>query len=230
MSVLFTRRGNAPLLVDDVFSANSWEQIIEACQSNRVPETWVVGDSKMMLIDGAEYQIDIIGKNHDIYSDGTGNAPLTFQMHQCFSKKHSMHGSDVTRDSWEASRMRTTRVPEFIALMPSEVQLALRKVTKMTNAGGTSDVIIPTEDTLFLLSEIETLGTTARSEPGEGVQYEYYAKGNSAVKMTGTTKTEYWLRSPVVSSASYYCVINTSGAVRTYQPSSTSGVAFAFCF
>jgi hypothetical protein len=176
------------------------------------------------------YQIDIIGKNHDVYSDGTGNAPLTFQMHQCFSKKHAMHGTDVNRESWENSRMRTTRVPEFIALMPTEVQLALRKVTKMTNAGGTSDVIIPTEDTLFLLSEVETLGTTAMSEAGEGVQYEYYAKGNSAVKLTDTTKTEYWLRSPAVSSASYYCIINTSGEVRTYQPSSSSGVAFAFCF
>ena len=230
MSVLFTRRGGDVFGLYDGFAANSWTQIIEACQSNRVPESWVVGDSKFMAIDNEMYRIDIIGKNHDVYSDGTGNAPLTFQLHECPSKKHGMNNTDVNRDSWENSRMRTTRVPEFILTMPTEVQFALREVNKLTSAGGTSNTILTTADKLFLLSEVETLNTTAQSKPGEGNQYEYYSKGNTALKKTGTVNTNHWLRSPVASNASNYCCINTAGEVRVSPPTAALGVAFAFCF
>lgn len=234
MSVLFTRRGTTSsspsLVVDDVFSANSWEKIIEACQMNQVPDAWVVGDSKPILLDGVEYQIDIIGKNHDIYSDGTGIAPLTFQMHDCHTKKHSINTTDTNRDGWVNSRIRTKIVPEFILLMPSEIQSALHKVNKLTSAGGTSNAIMTTADELFLLSEVETHGTTVQSKPGEGKQYEYYRKGNSAVKKASGTNTTHWLRSPVYSNSGNYCCINTGGDVRVTTPTSANGVAFAFCF
>lgn len=63
---------------DPVFANNTWEQIIAACHNNEVPETWKVADQKTMAIGGVDYLIDIIGKNHDDYSDGSGKAPLTF--------------------------------------------------------------------------------------------------------------------------------------------------------
>ena len=47
---------------DPVFANNDWATIISACQANAVPATWVVGSSKSMTINGASYQIDIIGK------------------------------------------------------------------------------------------------------------------------------------------------------------------------
>ena len=68
---------------DPVFANNTWEQIIAACHSGRVPSAWAVGNSKPMTIGGLDYQIDIIGKNHDDYSDGSGKAPLTCQLHGC---------------------------------------------------------------------------------------------------------------------------------------------------
>lgn len=230
MSVLFTRRGGDLLYLNDKFEANSWEQIIKACQLNRVPDTWVVGNNKLMTIDNEVYQIDIIGKNHDVYSDGTGYAPLTFQMHDCHRIKHAMNGTDVNRDGWENSRMRTTRIPEFIALLPTEVQMALHEVNKLTSAGGTSNTIVTTADKVFLLSEVEVINTSSQSKPGEGTQYEYYAKGNSAVKKYIGVDSSYWLRSPVYSNSSNYCVINGAGAAKVLQPTASAGVAFAFCF
>ena len=50
---------------DDVFANNTWAQIIEACERNEVPETWVVGNNKLMSIGGKDYRMDIIGKKHD---------------------------------------------------------------------------------------------------------------------------------------------------------------------
>ena len=81
MSVFFRRRGKASVL-DDTFANNSWEAIIAACQSGNVPASWAVGDSNTMPINGASYQVDIIGKNHDTYT-ARGTAPLTFQLHDC---------------------------------------------------------------------------------------------------------------------------------------------------
>lgn len=61
----------APALVlDPVFANNDWATIIAACQRKQVPETWAVGDQKEMTI-GQSYMIDIIGKDHDTYADGS---------------------------------------------------------------------------------------------------------------------------------------------------------------
>lgn len=62
---------------DPVFANNDWAAIIEACHANEVPDTWVADGScyKDMDIGGKAYRIDIIGKNHDDLSDGTGKAP-----------------------------------------------------------------------------------------------------------------------------------------------------------
>lgn len=84
--VLFLRKGSvhtAPVTYKANFADNTWAQIIDACHKNQVPETWVVGNQKAMTINGADYVIDIIGKGHDDYADGSGKAPLTFQLHDC---------------------------------------------------------------------------------------------------------------------------------------------------
>lgn len=58
------------------FADNSWEEIIAAVQNNEVPDTWTAdGNSyKDMEINGTNYRIDIIGKNHDTYSTGGGQS------------------------------------------------------------------------------------------------------------------------------------------------------------
>ena len=72
------------------FADNTWETIIAACQRGAVPETWAVGNHKTMMINGASYQVDIIGKNHDTYAAG-GKAPLTFQLHDCYDETKKMN-------------------------------------------------------------------------------------------------------------------------------------------
>lgn len=61
-------------LLKDNFADNEWSEIIAACQSGDVPDSWVVGNYKNMTINGKAYRIDIIGKNHDTYASG-GTAP-----------------------------------------------------------------------------------------------------------------------------------------------------------
>ena len=211
--------------LDADFSKNSWRTIIAACQNKQVPDTWngsvpstwVVGNSKTMTINGASYQVDIIGKNHDDYADGSGKAPLTFQMHTTYATQYKMNGAEYNNCGWKNCLVRTSNAfPALKKVMPAEVVAALKAVTKKTTAGGASSAIDTTEDTLFLLSEIEVQGTRTHSYAGEGTQYAYYQTAANRKK-----NRAWYLRSPRISS--------TSEADLSVA-SEVDGIAAAWCF
>ena len=215
--------------LEDNFADNDWSAIIAACHSGSVPSTWVVGNSKTMIINGANYQIDIIGKNHDTYAAG-GTAPLTFQLHDCYGETKNMNSSNTNRGGWTSCAMRSTHLPAILALMPTEVQNGIREVNKMTSAGSKSATINTTADKLFLLSEIEIFGSVSYSKSGEGTQYDYYKAGNSRVKKLNGSAGYWWERSPYGSNSTLFCRVNSNGNALYDAASFAHGVAFGFCF
>lgn len=210
-----------------VFANNTWEQIIAACHNNEVPDTWKAADHKPMTIGGVDYQIDIIGKNHDDYSDGSGKAPLTFQLHDCYKLKKAMHNTTTNSKGWSRCDMRETNLPIILKQMPTEVQSGIREVNKLTSESRT---IVTTADKLFLLSEIEIFGSDKNSGKGEGTQYNYYRAGNSKVKNYIDSAIEWWERSPYNGNTRFYCCVNYEGASISRSANVVSGVPFAFCF
>ena len=220
----------APATYPANFADNTWAQIIDACHKNKVPATWVVGNSKTMLINGTEYQIDIIGKGHDDYADGSGKAPLTFQLHNCYGEKKQMNRSNTNNGGWTSCEMRTTYLPAILALMPTEVQSGIREVNKLTSAGSGSATINTTADKLFLLSEIEVFDSSKFSYAGEGRQYDYYKAGNSTVKKVNGSADYWWERSPRAGYTTTFCYVFNNGGASLTNASSLCGVAFGFCF
>lgn len=223
-------RAKAPVTYKANFADNTWAQIIDACHKNQVPATWVVGNQKPMTIDGTDYVIDIIGKGHDDYADGSGKAPLTFQMHDCYSEQHSMNSSSTNEGGWTSCAMRQTHLPAILALMPTEVQNGIREVNKLTSAGNQSVTINTTADKLFLLSEVEVFGNAINSQSGEGTQYDYYKAGNSKMKKYNGRADYWWERSPYGSGSTRFCYVDSSGVADYGGTRSALGVAFAFCF
>lgn len=215
---------------DPVFANNTWEQIIEACHNNEVPDTWKVADHKPMTINGVDYQIDIIGKNHDTYSDGSGKAPLTFQLHDCYADAKQMNSTNTNNGGWTSCAMRSTYLPAILALMPTEVQNGIQEVNKLTSAGNQSATINTTADKLFLLSEVEIFGRSTYSKSGEGAQYDYYKAGNSKVKNRNGSTFGWWERSPVGSMSLAFCFVQNTGNAYYSLATNTFGVAFGFCF
>ena len=215
-----------------VFAENEWSAIIEACHANEVPDEWVADGTcyKDMLINGTNYRIDIIGKNHDDLADGTGKAPLTFQLHDCYDEAKQMNSSNTNSVGWTNCAMRSTHLPAILALMPAEVKSAIREVQKKTSAGNKSSSIQTTNDKLFLLSEIEIFGSTTYSFAGEGTQYEYYQAGNSTVKNRSGSAYTWWERSPYSISSIHFCFVYSDGSASAATARSSSGVAFGFCF
>ena len=216
---------------DPVFSKNSWADIIAACQSGQVPDTWVADGTcyKDMEINGTNYRIDIIGKNHDTYASG-GTAPLTFQMHDCYGTTYQMNSTETTSGGWTNCAMRSTRLPDILNLMPAEVKAAIKEVQKKTSAGSQSSSIRTTNDKLFLLSEIEIFGSTTYSFAGEGKQYDYYKAGNSKVKNLNGSAYSWWERSPRYRPSTAFCRVDSGGYANANPASTSSGVAFGLCF
>lgn len=211
---------------DPVFANNTWEQIIAACHNNEVPETWKVADQKSMTIGGSDYLIDIIGKNHDDYSDGSGKAPLTFQLHDFYGEQKNMNGADTNTVGWTSCAMRRVHLPAILSQMPVEVQNGIREVNKLTSAGNESHVINTTADKLFLLSEKEVFGTSNYTAYNEGHQYEYYKDSNKTNKSGA-----FWgLRSPYISNAKDFCLVDYKGKLYHEFASAAFKVSFAFCF
>ena len=216
-------------LLKDNFADNEWSEIIAACQSGNVPASWVVGNYKNMTINGKAYRIDIIGKNHDTYAAG-GTAPLTFQMHDCYTETKQMNSSNTNSGGWQNSAMRTTHLPAILNMMPAEVKAAIRDVQKKSSAGNQGSSIQTTNDKLFLLSEIEIFGSTTYSFAGEGKQYAYYQAGNSKVKNLSGGADFWWERSPCSGNSAYFCSVYSNGDADANDASNSYGVAFGFCF
>lgn len=214
------------VMIDPVFGNNSWAAIIKACQEKQVPNTWNVGDSCNMTINNKTYAIDIIGKNHDDYADGSGKAPLTFQMHTTYATQYKMNGAEYNNCGWKNCLVRTSNAfPALKKVMPAEVVAALKAVTKKTTAGGASSAIDTTEDTLFLLSEIEVQGTRTHSYAGEGTQYAYYQTAANRKK-----NRAWYLRSPRISSTTCFCRTGWNGEADWSVASEVDGIAAAWCF
>ena len=215
---------------DPVFANNTWEQITAACHNNAVPDTWKVADQKPMTINGVDYQIDIIGKNHDDYSDGSGKAPLTFQLHDCYKIAKAMHSTAANTMGWTQCSMRVEHLPIILKQMPADVQSGIREVNKITASGGRSTSLVTTKDSLFLLSEVEVFGSSINSHSGEGTQYDYYKAGNSTVKNFNGSAYDWWERSPTANSTRYYCNVKSTGSSVNSSANVIRGVAFGFCF
>ena len=221
---------------DPVFANNTWAKIIKACQNKEVPETWTVGSQKAMTINGTAYVIDIIGKGHDDYADGSGKAPLTFQLHDCYGELYAMNDTFTNVGGWTSCAMRQTHLPAILSQMPTEVQNGVREVNKLTSAGNQSATINTTADKLFLPSEIEIFGSVSYSISGEGTQYAYYKEGNSKVKNDVYGYPNNWLeRSPAGSEAGdesgYFCMVLADDGEAIYSDADTmEGVPFCFCF
>ena len=218
------------MLFKDAFAENDWETIIAVCQSGSIPSTWAVGDSKAMTINDTDYQIDIIGKSHDNYADGSGKAPLTFQMHDCYKTLYQMNSNNSNYGGWKECDMRTTHLPAIMALMPTAVQSAIREVSKKTSIGNRSSTIETTADKLFLLSEIEIFDGPLFSFDGEGKRYDYYTSRTLRTKYLNGTAQSWWQRSPYRSYGDDFCRVDGEGYEGYIDPSTELGVTFAFCF
>ena len=217
-----------PFTIGDNLNDTDWADIDICGRLGMAQQFFKVGDSKTVNIGGTNYEVQIIGFNHDDKVSG-GKAAYSFQLVDCLNQTQQMNTSNTNTGGWNGSAMRG-RMSTYKSQLPAALRNVIKTVKKKSGTGGgSSSGTQQTNDDLFLLSEIEIFGTTTYSVAGEGTQYEWYKAGNSRIKKVNGSANIWWERSPYSGNTNYFCFVNSSGDASFYNAYNSYGVSFGFC-
>lgn len=217
-----------PFEIGDDLEDTEWADIGICSRLGMAQQFFKVGDTKTVNIGGVNYQVQIIGFNHDDLTSG-GKAGITFQMVDCLNATAQMNSSNTNAGGWNSSAMRS-RMSTYLSQLPSALQSVIKSVNKKSGTGnGSSSGTQTTSDKLFLLSEIEIFGTTTYSVSGEGNQYEWYKAGNSRIKKVNGSADGWWERSPFSGGTGTFCIVGSGGTAGNGYANGSCGVSFGFC-
>ena len=217
-----------PFTIGDNLNDTDWADIDICGRLGMAQQFFKVGDSKTVNIGGTNYEVQIIGFNHDDKVSG-GKAAYSFQLVDCLNQTQQMNTSNTNTGGWNGSAMRG-RMSTYKSQLPAALRNVIKTVKKKSGTGGgSSSGTQQTNDDLFLLSEIEIFGTTTYSVAGEGTQYEWYKAGNSRIKKVNGSAYSWWERSPRSGNTSYFCRVNGSGNANYDGAGVSYGVSFGFC-
>ena len=217
-----------PFTIGDNLNDTDWADIDICGRLGMAQQFFKVGDSKTVNIGGTNYEVQIIGFNHDDNVSG-GKAAYSFQLVDCLNQTQQMNTSNTNTGGWNGSAMRG-RMSTYKSQLPATLRNVIKTVKKKSGTGGgSSSGTQQTNDDLFLLSEIEIFGTTTYSVAGEGTQYEWYKAGNSRIKKVNGSVSYWWERSPYSGTTNSFCAVNDSGSASRYNANDSGGVSFGFC-
>ena len=217
-----------PFTIGDNLNDTDWADIDICGRLGMAQQFFKVGDSKTVNIGGTNYEVQIIGFNHDDKVSG-GKAAYSFQLVDCLNQTQQMNTSNTNTGGWNGSAMRG-RMSTYKSQLPAALRNVIKTVKKKSGTGGgSSSGTQQTNDDLFLLSEIEIFGTTTYSVAGEGTQYEWYKAGNSRIKKVNGSANYWWGRSPLSGNTNYFCSVNSSGGAAGNAAADSYGVSFGFC-
>lgn len=217
-----------PFTIGDNLNDTDWADIDICGRLGMAQQFFKVGDSKTVNIGGTNYEVQIIGFNHDDKVSG-GKAAYSFQLVDCLNQTQQMNTSNTNTGGWNGSAMRG-RMSTYKSQLPAALRNVIKTVKKKSGTGGgSSSGTQQTNDDLFLLSEIEIFGTTTYSVAGEGTQYEWYKAGNSRIKKVNGSAGYWWERSPGSGGTNDFCSVGSSGGANCSYATTSYGVSFGFC-
>ena len=214
------------------FSEAGWDTINAIAQAGLARSFWKIGDQKQVLLTGGEtIVLRIEDFDHDDLTSG-GKSPITLGMVNCLSATRQMNASNTNVGGWGSSAMKTW-MSTLLSQLPADLQAVVKQVNKKTQAGNQSSSISTTADKLWLFSYTEVGfpndGAYSPGNSSEGVAYPLFVADASRVKMVNGSATYWWLRSPCLGAATYFCVVGSGGTRYTNGASYTLGVAVGFC-
>lgn len=226
------------LSTDFSFEKASWSDIAALSESGSADKYFSVGDEKTIsLTTGEQVTLVILGFDHDDLTGG-GKAGMTIGMKNLLATTYRMNATATNEGGWDESEMRTSTMATLLSQLPSDLQGVIKQVNKKATAGGASTSITTSADKLWLLAEVEVDGTTSAGYADEGEQYEYWKTVKDGTVAADRIKylsngsgsaTNWWLRSPLVSTSTYFRSFNSTGSVNYSYASTTRGVSFGFC-
>ena len=165
--------------------------------------------------------------NQGNYGGTHTTAGLTFGTVDCVGN-YKMNSTNTNSGGWGECLMRTSTMPTLQSGMPDT--LAQVKVPYVNY--NLQDVIVYSDDYLFLPAEKEVFGTRTSSPTAEAnalTQFAYYKNGGSKIKDLSGSAVRWWLRSVLSSRSNLFCSVNTAGNAANNVASASNGAAPCFC-
>lgn len=197
------------------------------------------------LSDGTVAQVQIVGVWHDVKSDGSGKAGLTFIFCSPIASM-GMNPSATNVGGWSSSQIRSWLANEGMSLLPKELTSHICSVLKRTNnVGETRNVssISTTSDSLWLFSAVELYGTPSYSNVyidimvKQGKEYLLFQNKETNIgqsnpvleKIFNGTASSWWIRSPFPSTLDSFRCVSQDGKGADVVANSSLGVCPGFC-
>jgi len=216
----------------------SWAELDSMTQA-QIEAKYAVGDTKLidLGIEGKVYA-QIAGFGLDDLTSGS-KAKVTFVTKNILATTKRMNPpmSSNTQGTgayggWKYSEMRTYLNDTVLALLPSELQSAVKSVTKYSGniVSGESTVTkdgCVTQDKLWIPSHREVFGESTYEENGP-VYSGLFPNQNSRIKYNQSGSVGgWWLRS-ANTTGGFRCVYGT-GIAGSYNSDGANGVVIGFC-
>lgn len=188
----------------------------------------LIGMTKNVAVNGVATPFQLIGIGQDEAVYGT-DVLMTFQCKDCLPSDYYMNSSGSTTGGWASSQMRTYLQSTILNQFDADTNAAIVPVKKKytTTRNGSMNI---SNDTLWLASEWELLGSNTYGTSNEGNFYEYWSKNNNGtarIKKLNGNNHYWWARS--VYSSYYFCFINGKGETYYNNANTKLGVVPCFC-
>ena len=198
---------------------------------------WAIGDKRTIPIsaftaDGGVtvnlQDVEIAISSFDDYNNC--GCVMQFDFVDCLASRVRINSATGTTGGYGATTMYSTTLPLLVNALPAYLRDMLIEFSVLAAAGdGSSSIATVTGNLLALRAEVEILGTTSYSYPGEGTLIPYYATAGNRIKKLGSNGSAIlWvMRSPHATKSTYFCRISAEGAgySGTYPSTTASGVA-----
>jgi hypothetical protein len=208
------------------FAGSSWADIAALSGSGQAQQHFAVGDTRtetLTYADGTteKIKLTIIGFNHDVKSDGTGNAGITI-LSNVLATQMRMSTSSTMYEYPETEGykyLNNTILPALSSSLVGHIKGVDKTYTRAKSPFNDVDI---KDQKLWLLANPETYYELESC-------YEYF---DTEAKRKGYTiddvACEYWLRTGNSGPANWMVIrTNGSGYFRNYEK--TSGIRFGFC-
>ena len=202
---------------------STWKGIQNIVRKGKATDFFSVGDELISSYDGREIIWQVIGIDVDTPSDSNFTHSMTIQTKDVIENR-AWHSSYDNR--YINSDIRAYLNSSFLSKLDPELSAVIGQVNKkvaVRDAIGGQDSF---SDKVFLLSRKEVDLGDEGVTTGEFVYPFYSGKGNAnRIKYLDGSARTWWLRSPFVGNDFSVNIVNTNGAVGSYESYRTYGVS-----
>ena len=114
----------------------TWSEIEAIGAAGKARETFALGATKKdHMKNGYDAEWKIIGFDHDDLADGSGKAPISWDMVRAYKDEWSMNDEATNAGGWDQCKSRKRMDGELLSLCSDELQAIIKPVIKLTSAG-----------------------------------------------------------------------------------------------